>query len=322
MPRRKRLTWPQAQERFLTHLRARNLSARTVYCYGLEVARLADHLAPLGPQQVRPQDLEGYQAGLLAGTASRSGRALSARNVYRVACTLQTFFRWLLAEDLIARDPAARVERPRRGAPLPGAALPLDETTRLLAAASLAAEAADARSAPIRARDLAALELLYATGLRSAELRALDLADVDLRERVVVVRHGKGDKARRVPLTRSAALRVEAYLAAARPALLERGAPSEPALLLTAWGRRLGAATLRRALTRLAQRAGVERSVTPHTLRRTFATHLLQGGADLRSIQLLLGHSKLTTTALYLQLSPDELRRQILEHHPRERLDP
>ena len=313
--RRNHLTWAAAEARFAAHLRARNLSPRSVYCYGLEVRRLAEHLGSRGPEAVTHELLEAYQAGLLAGTASRSGRPLTARTAYRVACNLATFFAWALSEGLVACDPAARAARPRQGAPALGVVLVADEAARLLAAAQARAHR------PSGQRDHLALELLYATGLRCAELLALDLADLDLRERLLLVRHGKGDKARRLPLTRTAARAIEAYLAAARPQLLRRGAPAEPALLLTAWGRRLGPATLRRALVRLARAAGLSKPVSPHVLRRSFATHLLQGGADLRSIQLLLGHSKLTTTALYLHLAPDELRRQLLEHHPRERFD-
>ncbi|MGE0706919.1 MAG: tyrosine-type recombinase/integrase [Planctomycetota bacterium] len=304
MPRRKHLSWEDAHAGFLTHLRARNLSARSVYCYGLEVTRLAAYLGGAGPQGVSTERLRAYQAGLLAGTASRSGRPLTGRSVYRVLCNLQTFFAWLEREGLIAQDPCARLERPKRNQPLPGGVLAAAEVERLLAAA-------DAPSASGQ-RDRAAVELLYATGIRRAELCA--------RERLVRVRHGKGDKARVVPLTRAAALRLDGYLADARPALaLGSG---EPALLLTRAGRSLGPSALLRLLWRLAERAGLGRRVTPHTLRRSFATHLLQAEVDLRSIQLLLGHEKLSTTAGYLCLSPEELRRELLRYHPREGLAP
>jgi len=320
VPRRKRLTWAQAQERFLTHLRARNLSARTVYCYGLEVTRLAAYRGGSGPHDVSTEDLRAYQAGLLAGTASRSGRPLTGRSVYRVACTLGAFFSWLVSEGLLKKSPGAQVERPKLNQSLPPGPLSEEEAARLLDAASAAKERALGEE--IAQRDRAAVELLYATGLRRAELVALDLPDVDLRERLVTVRHGKGDKARQVPLARSAALRVESYLTTARPALVSQKARGEEALLLTRWGRRLGSPGVRRLLLQAAERAGIERPVTPHVLRRSFATHLLRAGADLRSIQLLLGHSELSTTAVYLQLDSEELRQEILTRHPRERLDP
>ena len=255
--------------------------------------------------------LRGYQAGLLAGTASRSGRPLSGRSVYRVACSLSAFFAWLTREGELVRDPAAGLERPRYGERPPGVVLTPDEARRLL-------EAADA-SGPAALRNRALVELLYATGLRRAEALALDLGEYDPGERLIVVRRGKGGKGRQVPLVRSAALRLDAYLAHGRTP--ERGGTCS-ALFLTRYGKRLGSASLMRLLHRSAEQAGITKPVTPHTLRRSFATHLLQAGVDLRSIQLLLGHSKLSTTATYLCLNPEELRREILLHHPRERLDP
>ncbi len=308
MPRPKNPTWQQAKDRYLTHLQAKASSKSTVYCYGLEVDRLADHLSVGSPALVRPEHLRAYQVGLLAGTASRSGRPLSARSVYRVACVIASFFGWLAEQGLVREDPTTKVERPRLNEPLPGVVLSVDEVERLLKSTESCART--------RLRDRAAVELLYATGLRRAELVALDLDDVDLRERVVRVRHGKGDKARQVPLGRSAALRVAAYLAEQRPPLDKR---SDPALLLTLYGHRMGEATLMKLLHRSAALAGIDKAVTPHALRRSFATHLLQAGTDLRSIQLLLGHANLTTTATYLCLSAEELRREILLHHPRER---
>ncbi len=326
MPRRKRLTWKQAKSRFEIHLRARNLSPKTVYCYGLEVDRLADSLGLQGPHEVRVDHLRDYQAGLLSGETSRSGRPLSSRSVYRVRCNLSTFFTWLVEEGFLKESPARRLERPKRSSPLPGCVLTEKEAERLLAAADA--------TTPGGLRDRAIVELLYATGLRRAELVALDLEDVSRPDRLVRVRHGKGDKARVIPLIRSASLRVERYLADARPKLLasypadarphDREDDAQRALLLTAWGRRIGAATVAKVLKRLAKKAGIDegKAVTPHTIRRSFATHLMRGKVNLRSIQLLLGHEKLSTTATYLRLDAEELRREILLHHPRERIDP
>jgi integrase/recombinase XerD len=324
MPRLKRLTWPQAKDLFLTHLRAKNLSPQTTYCYGLELDRLAEFLGDKAgvaadaedkqPNQVTLDDLRAYQEGLLAGTASRSGRALSGRNVYRVACTLASFYGWLKDEGYAREDPTRRLERPKLNQPLPGGVLTEREVARLLTAAE--------EDTPAGLRDRAVVELLYASGLRRAELVALDVTDLDLEARVVRVRHGKGDKGRSVPITRAACLRLEAYLKEGRRRLSVRGTPGERALFLTSWGRRMGPATVMRLLHRLARRACLNKSVSPHVLRRSFATHLLKNKANLRSIQLLLGHEKLSTTAAYLRLDEEELRREILRHHPRERLDP
>ena len=313
MPRIRPLTWPAARAAFELHLRARNCSQRSVYGYGLEVARLGAYLAGPGPHAVRPADLTRYLAGLMSGQASRSKRPLSGRSAYRVICNLTTFFAWLQDAGHASSDPTLRLERPQRERPLPELPLTQDEAGRLLAAAERG------RRAPLR--DRAAVELLYACGLRRAELLALDLCDLDLRERLVHVRRGKGGKGRLVPLTRAAALRLERYLA--DPAGRARHAqPAELALIVSCLGKRFGEQPLRRLLLRLGRSIGLQRPLTPHVLRRSFATHLLQGGADLRTIQVLLGHEKLSTTALYLQLRPDELRRELLLHHPRERLDP
>lgn len=316
MPRRKHLSWEDAHARFLTHLRARNLSARSVYCYGLDVSRLAAYLrGTAGPHDVSTERLRAYQTGLLAGTASRSGRPQTGRTVRRALSTLGRFFAWLADERLIGRDPCLRLERVKASHPAMGAALSVADVERLL----VAADPADAPS-PAALRDRAALEVLYATGVRRAELMALDLSDYDPRERLVLVRHGKGDKPRQIPLTRSAALRLDAYLAAGRAALAQ--GRDEPALLLTRYGTRLGERAVMKLLWRLARRAGLPRRVTPHMIRRSFATHLLQAGTDLRSIQLLLGHGNLSTTAAYLCLDTEDLRQQILRHHPREELAP
>ena len=312
MARLKKLTWEEVEDLFRTHLRARNLSPKTVYGYGLEVSRLAQHLRPLRPSQVRTEDLRDYQVGLLSGTASRSGKPLSGRNVYKVICCLATFFRWLVDHNGIRKDPTARLERPKQNQPLQGNVLTVDETQRLL-------EAAEGPK-PVALRNRAMVELLYATGLRRAELIALDLGDFNRRERLLQVRHGKGDKARQVPLTRAAALRLESYLKEGRPLL---GADAgEEALFVTRFGQRVGEPVPMKLLHRLAEQAGIGKRVTPHTLRRTFATHLLQNDVSLRHIQELLGHEKLSTTARYLALNPEELRREILSHHPRERLNP
>jgi integrase/recombinase XerD len=314
MSRRKKLTWKEAAARFRTHLQARNLSPRSVYCYGLEVERLAAHLPSLRPDQVRTDDLRAYQVGLLAGTASRSGRPLSGRSAYRVACNLASFFRWLKDDNAAASDPTARLERPKLNQPLQGSVLSVEEVRRLLDAVAVE------EGRPTGLRDRALVEVLYATGVRRAELIDFDVWDFEARERVLCVRHGKGDKGRPLPVTRAAALWIERYLAEGRPRLA-RG-PATPALFLTRFGKRIGEPVPMKLLHRLAKAAGIAKAVTPHTFRRAFATHLLQNGVSLRHIQKLLGHEKLSTTAAYLCLSPEELREQILLHHPRERLAP
>lgn len=169
-------------------------------------------------------------------------------------------------------------------------------------------------------RDRAVVELIYATGVRNEETLALDLSDLDHHERLVIVRHGKGDKGRLLPVTRSAWNEVMTYLERGRPALATAHPDSGRAVFLGQRGRRLGKSGLRFLLQHLAKEAGLTKNLTPHTLRRTFATALLKAGVDLRTIQVLLGHSNLNTTARYLRLDTTDLRRDVLLHHPRERM--
>lgn len=238
---------------------------------------------------------------------------LSPRTAARIATQLASFFGFLLDEGLIAADPTRRLERPRAPRAAPGEVLTVAEVRRLLAALPT--------TSPAGLRDRAVFEVLYATGVRRSELCDLDLADLDHPERELTVRHGKGDKGRVVPLTRSAYAAVENYLERGRPALASKHPDSGCALFLTGRGRRLHGIKLLYLLRDAAGRAGLAKRLTPHTLRRTCATHLLRGNVSLRHIQVLLGHESLDTTALYLKLDRAELRRELHLRHPRERLD-
>lgn len=307
------LTWQEARARFARHLKARNCSPKTVYTYGLEIDRLEHFTEARCPAEITTQILRGYQVGLLMGTTTRSGKPLTGRSAYRVTATLASFFSFLCDENLILKDPTRKLERPKQNQALVGEVLSVEEVRQLLDQPPETA---------LGLRDRAMLETLYATGIRRAELIALDLADLDRRNRLLTVRRGKGNKARQVPVARSSFLRVERYLEDARADLARGSAKSGVALFLTAWGRRAGESTVARRLAHHAEQAGITKKVTPHALRRTFATHLLQAGVNLRHIQLLLGHCKLSTTARYLRLTSAELREEILLHHPRERFEP
>jgi integrase/recombinase XerD len=314
----KPITWERAIELYELHLRARRSSERTVTGYLLEVHYLRDHFSkrptPPLPAAVTIHDLRDYQAGLLTGETTRSGKPLAATSAARVTAQLAAFFSFLTAEELCERDPTLRLERPKVPRRLPGSVLSLKEVERIL-------EATD-RTTPLGLRDLAVFELLYATGLRRNELLALDLSDLDHLEREVRVRSGKGEKERIVPLTRSAFHAVMDYLERARPGLVKRHEDSFHALFLGTSGRRLDETGIKRLLRRLVSAAGIKKRTTPHTLRRTFATHLMKSGASLRHIQLLLGHESLDTTAIYLRLDTSELRREVVTKHPRERIAP
>lgn len=316
--RTRRLTWPAARETFLTHMRARGMSALTIKGYLLEVDHLHEHLgrerAPR-PDAVAVEHLREYVCGLLTGAASRQRKPLSAGTAARITTQLGSFFSFLEREGLIRNDPTRRLERPRAPQRAPGNVLTKKEVTALLAAPS--------PTTPLGLRDRALVETLYATGLRRNEVLDLDLADLDQAERLVTVERGKGGKGRVVPLTRSAFHRVIEYLERGRPSLADTAKPDAlNAVFLSERGARLSEGAILKTIRRLAQHAGIKKRISPHTLRRTFATDLLKGGASLRHIQLLLGHAKLSTTAIYLNVDPSELRREILLKHPRERMDP
>lgn len=309
------LTWEDASACYALHLRAARRAESTVEAYLCEVRRLSEHLrraeqGATSPGEVTLAHLREYVCGLLTGAATRNARASGAGTVNRIASTIAGFFRFLFHDGLLAHDPSARLERPRVPPRLVGDVLSVSDVKRLLAAPDAATSSG--------LRDRALCELLYATGLRRHEALDLDLSDLDHREREVVVRHGKGDKPRRVPVTRAAWGELVAYVERARPALATSHQDSARALFLTARGRRLGFTAVAVLLRRLARAAGVKKRLTPHTLRRTFATHLLKAGTSLRAIQLLLGHERLSTTAVYLRLDTSELRREVLLRHPRE----
>lgn len=309
-------SWDDALDRYLLHLRAARFARRTVDGASERLTHLRRSLEDQGPpRDVTVGDLRAFQSGLFTGQTSASGKVMSARGVANTTSAVRKFFRFLHAEGLLREDPAARLEQPRCPRRTVGEVLTLDEARRLLGAARAAA------STPAGARDRALVELLYATGLRRQEALSLDLGDLERDAREVVVRHGKGDRQRRVPLTRSAFQVVCEYVDAARPHLRTSHPDSARALFLSATGRRLDAMTPGRILRALAAAAGIARRTSPHALRRSFATHLLQGGASLRAIQLLLGHEELSTTALYLKVDARELRREILTKHPRERFE-
>ncbi len=313
MPRRKKLTQKTALDVYETHLRAKNAATRTIEGHAYDLAHLKERLGALRPDQVRLADLREFQCGLLTGEASRSGAPLSPGTVCRVVSAVRTFFGFLAEEGLLKDNPATRLERPKVPQRATKGVLTVKQVTRLMQAAE-----------PLNAlgvRDRAVVEVLYATGLRRAELLALNLSDLDHQERDLVVRRGKGGKGRVIPLARSAFLRLTNYLDAARPGLTTSHPDSAQAIFLTSKGTRLNNIGLLRLLRKLRAKARLQKAVTPHTIRRSFATHLLRGGASLRHIQILLGHANLNTTAVYLKVDQQELRREILLRHPRERFD-
>jgi integrase/recombinase XerD len=308
-----KITWPEAFSLYRTHLQAKRTADSTIEGHLIELNRFRRHLGsdhPPLPGEITLQDLREYQVGLMTG--SISDKPLSAGTVARISTVLRTFFAYLEDDGKIENDPARKLERPHVPPRLPGDVLTIKEVRRLL-------EAADC-STPVGLRNRALVELLYATGLRRSEILSLNLTSINHEEREVVV-VGKGSKGRRIPITRTAYKHLMAYIERGRPSLVKKHADGASAVFLTIRGKRQERVGFASVLRLLGQRAGIKKKLTPHTLRRTFATHLLQGGASLRHIQVLLGHSDLNTTAIYLRLNPQDVRRELLLKHPRERID-
>lgn len=314
MARNAKLHWPAALHRFEDHLLARGAADRTVQDYLRELRLLAEHLRPLlrvpGPREVTTEHLRAYQAGLMTGAATQRGRPMTAGSVAKVTAVLSSFFGWLFREGLVAVDPTWRLERPKIDRPV-GDVLSKQEVQRLLAQ--------PVETSALGLRDRALLEVLYGSGLRRKELLGLDLADVRVDERELVVRLGKGGKGRVLPVGRTPWQFLTAYLERGRPSLVKQR--PVPAVFMTAQGGRLKETRLRKLLDHYAKAAGISRRLTPHTIRRTFATHLIQAGVSVRHVQVLLGHESLETTARYLRLSGAEIRKEILLKHPRERFE-
>jgi integrase/recombinase XerD len=287
---------------YLDHLRVeRGLSRNTLEAYGRDLAeflRWVDESLGKPLREVREEDLRFYFLGRKQG-------GLSSRSLRRKASSLRGLFRFLQKEGYMQQDPTELLEVPRPGTPLPKD-LTLDEVDRLLAQP-------DANE-PLGVRNQAMLELLYATGLRVSELLALRLQDLNL-EVGYVVAYGKGKKERLVPVGEVALERLKEYLSSVRPGLAK--SRRSPHVFLNRSGRALTRQGFWKLLNRYALQAGIRSPVTPHVLRHSFATHLLERGADLRSVQLMLGHASISTTQIYTHLNRERLKQIYQRHHPR-----
>jgi integrase/recombinase XerD len=279
----------------------RGLSARTVSAYGRDLRRWLAFVAGLGvkdPQRVTPQQLREWIFSLKDG-------GLAATSIRRAQSALRTYYGFLLSEGAVEVDPTDRLESPRVARKLPDF-LSLEETTRLL-------EAPD-ESKALYWRDRAILELLYASGVRVSELVELPLSALDLGEGFATI-FGKGSKERLVPVGGPARRTVERYLREVRPGLDEGGGKGR--VFLNARGRPLRREAVWKIVKEAARRAGIVKDVSPHTLRHTFATHLIEGGADLAAVQELLGHADISTTQIYTHLDREYLREVHRRFHPR-----
>ena len=298
-------------ERYLDHLAVeRGLSTNTLAAYRRDLRRYVAFCQKrdvVTPEDVDESAIRSFVASISASTWGEEERPYSARSVARALSSVRSFHRFLLREGGADRDPAAAVVQPKLPRSLPHP-LPVDDVSRLL-------EAPDTATL-VGLRDRAILEVLYGAGLRISELVGLDVDDVDLEEGFVRVL-GKGGKEREVPLGAFGRDAVTAYLARARPAFASKA--SRAALFLNQRGGRLTRQSCARLLAACVEAAGIERRVTLHTLRHSFATHLLEGGADVRVVQELLGHASVATTQIYTLVTKDHLREVYYTSHPRAR---
>ncbi len=287
---------------FLHHLRIeRNLSPHTVDNYALDLRGYLADLAAVGvraPAELTPALVSAHVASLMR-------RGLSARTVARHLSAMKTFHRFLVEEDLLVEDPAVDIAAPRGAKRLPQW-LSLDEVDRLLAAPD--------ETTPRGLRDGAMIGLMYAAGLRVSELCAVGLGDLQADPGLVRVL-GKGSKERLVPVGELALARIASYLSRSRPVLVGSRSPRQ--LFVGQGGRRVSRSTFWRTLKRYALAAGIAKNVSPHQLRHSFATHLIERGADLRSVQAMLGHADIGTTQIYTHVDAARLRAVHARHHPR-----
>jgi integrase/recombinase XerD len=298
-------------ERYLDHLTVeRGLSENTLDAYRRDLRRYVGFLEHRDVRSLRDVDertIRSFVASLSASTHGPEAASYRATSVARTLSAVRSFHRFLLREGVTERDPAAGVAQPRLPRSLPRP-LPVDDVRRLLEAPE--------KGSPTGVRDRAILELLYGSGLRISELTGMDVDDLDLEEGSLRVL-GKGGKEREVPLGSFAQEAVGAYLTRGRPALAT--GVSRGALFLNARGGRLSRQSCARLLGRYVRLAGIDRRVTLHTLRHSFATHLLEGGADVRVVQELLGHASVATTQIYTLVTARHLREVYEESHPRAR---
>jgi integrase/recombinase XerC/integrase/recombinase XerD len=298
-------SWRAAREALDAELLRRAAAPRTRRAYATDVRAVADWAIArdLCPAALTPRHLRRYVAGLSA--RQPEGAGLAPASVARRLAALRGLYDALVLSGAAEQNPAELISAPRRAQRLPHV-LKAPEAAGLLDAIP----AAD----PLAQRDRALFELAYGAGLRAQELVDLDTAAVDFdAEQVRVL--GKGDRERLIPLGEPAAAALGRYLQRGRPALL--GDPLQPALFVSKSGRRLSTSDVRRRLRGWARRAGVGGGVHPHALRHSFATHLLDGGADLRAIQEMLGHRRLSTTQVYTRVESARLRAAYRASHPR-----
>ncbi len=298
---------------FLLYLRVEcGLSANTLEAYDRDLRELLADLASAGirePKKITPRDLSRHLSTL------KSDRGLSSSSVIRHLATVKVFCRWLMAREFIKENPADILDRPTRWKRLPDVLSPRQLRSLIEAARPPTTKPDRPADGVLWLRDRAMLELMYASGLRASEVGALGVNDYH--ETLGVVRlTGKGNKQRLVPVGKPARDALDRYLRECRPVLAKPGGPDKGRALLSRTGRPLERVAVWQIVKRHAASAGLK-NVHPHVLRHSFATHLLAGGADLRVVQELLGHSDIATTQVYTHVDRSRLKDVHRKHHPR-----
>jgi site-specific recombinase XerD len=295
-------TWARALERFDAAQRTNGIAERTRRAYHSDLEQLARwaHANGLSPLELGHRDLRRF-AGVL------SERGMSKSTVGRKIASFRSFYRHQVERGEMEANPADLVASPRRDSYLPRVLKPAEVAGLLEGVPG---------GGPLELRDRALLELAYSAGLRAEELVNLDAGSVDADSEEVRV-EGKGGRTRVIPAGEPAWRALRDYLARGRPQLAAEAVEPAPALFLSKSGRRLSTSDVRRRLALWTRRAALQAGVSPHTLRHSFATHLLEGGADLRSIQELLGHASISTTQTYTRVESSRLKRVYAKAHPR-----
>ena len=292
------MTWDEALVAYDRDLLARSMAERTRRAYGVDLGQFVEWVGDTAPAAVRHRDVRRYGAGLSAGGAAPA-------TVARKLAAVRGLFDFLVRTERIGQNPADLVSSPKREQKLPSV-LDVEQVRALLEKIPT--------GTPLQLRDRAMLELAYSCGLRCEEIVNLDRDSVDFEsERLRVL--GKGSKERLLPVGEPAQRALRGYLERGREALARE--PSERALFLSKSGRRLSNSDITRRLGLWVREAALAGGISPHSLRHSFATHLLEGGADLRSIQELLGHSSISTTQIYTRVDAARLREAYAATHPR-----
>jgi len=294
--------------RFLTYLSVeKGFSENTLAAYQNDLSQLAAFIEEEAAKQGTSPGWTGFnRQGMLNYQLNLKERNYAATTLARKVAAAKSFFKFMVAEGAIKDNPTQNVASPNVGRLLPKP-ISISQVRQLL-------EQPAKKSTPEAKRDRAMLELLYASGMRVSELISLNVDDIDI-DGGFVRCFGKGNKERMIPIYRQAAVVVDEYIKEARPQIVRRS--DEKALFLNRRGERLTRQGFWQILKGYAKAAGLDKAITPHTLRHSFATHMLSGGADLRSVQELLGHANISTTQVYTHLTSEHVRRTYEKSHPR-----